>query len=533
MVDWGEVRRALGNAYDKIHSNPKASAAVSAAISIIPVPFLSNFLQSVYDNTSGSGKDKSARVLQVLQNLRKLTDESLQQLTDRIQSNEKVLLATQDSVNRLVDWTSEAAHQLEEVTKGQLELEHANARMEGKLDEAVQIATAIVDALKRSGLPPTGALTPARFKDALDRLRQTPLQGMGQIGEVVVGSNPLHVASSPLGVSSKNEIYVVNLGGSVSVIDAMTIEEALDKDEELSVEPPIEVGLQPSSLAVSPDGKMLFVGNNGGGVSIIDLDSGPTRAVRTIKTPRDKDHSREQSPVRDLAITADGTIYLALEYVGLGRLDKDGKEVRIVDHTSCPEGVAVSPVDHRLYVSYQCFGPEGGYKGHDAIGVFDTKLFDTKSDALVEKIVAKPNAPFPNVGGPIAVSPDGQQVWVNGSDACSAPEGQYDRFGCPFKPCGVINVFETRGYTLLKTIGIPLEYGAGLISFFRGGKKAFVGGNNLKLFDTDTFRISQVIDVPLSGSVAFARDSRYLYASAPTQNKVVLLEVIANISGNQ
>jgi DNA-binding beta-propeller fold protein YncE len=283
----------------------------------------------------------------------------------------------------------------------------------------------------------------------------------------------------------------------------------------LRVEQTIPVGHQPGSLALSQDGR-LYVGNNGagdddGGVSVIDTTAKPKRVIHEIKTGW---------PVRDLAITPDGRkLYLALEKGGLAKFEianDSDPSWHLVSPILCPEGVAITPDGNRLYVSYQCTGP-GGSLGHDAIGIFDVK-----EDELVDVVKATNERPLPNVGGAINVSPDGQYVWVNGTNACIAEN--YDHEGCPFVPGGVINVIETKSKTLVKTLGIPPEYGTGLISFAQDGALAIVGGNCSKFIDTHTFLPTRLMDVPLSGSTAFGRDRALLYAPVPAQNRVVLLE---------
>ncbi len=290
------------------------------------------------------------------------------------------------------------------------------------------------------------------------------------------------------------EVYVSNFGSdTVSVIDTATN----------GVTQTISVGHQPSALAVSPDGSQVYVGNNGGNVSVIDT---ATKQVSTIFT---------DGPVRDLIITPDGRkIYLAMEWSGLKEIDTSTNAVNIVSKSDrgLPEGVAVTKDGKQLYVSYQYYGPIGR-GGRDAIGVFDIA-----SDEMKESITG-----FPNVGGPIAISPNGNQVWVDGSDACSAPS--YDHKDCPIVPGGVINIIDTTSNKLLKTLGFHLDYGTGFISFLPDSTLALIGGNYLKMIDTKTFVISQVVLIPVSGSVAFARDGRHLYAPAPNHHRVKLLEL--------
>src|SRR2546425_13116661 len=129
-----------------------------------------------------------------------------------------------------------------------------------------------------------------------------------------------------------------------------------------------------------------------------------------------------------MAISADGRrLYLAMGPSGLRVVDTESNKVSTLRTEGYPMGLALTPDGRVLYVNYQNGGP-GGSWGHDAIGRFDasTGVFLGSTTGL------------PHVGQTIAVSPDGSQVWANGTDACYRP--QYDHRGCPFVPGGIINV---------------------------------------------------------------------------------------------
>jgi DNA-binding beta-propeller fold protein YncE len=162
---------------------------------------------------------------------------------------------------------------------------------------------------------------------------------------------------------------------------------------------------------------------------------------------------------------------------------KDTEEVEkvIEEQVGCPLGIAISSDEQLLYVSYQCFGP-GGSPGHDSIGVYQLSSY--------QRIDAITNLP-PYVGAPLALSPDGSQLWANNWGACKLP--YYDHDGCPIFPGEAVYVIRTSDRSLLETIGFPLEEGAGRVSFSPGQKgdhskaEAFVGdGIYLKAVKTSS-----------------------------------------------
>ncbi len=303
---------------------------------------------------------------------------------------------------------------------------------------------------------------------------------------IPVGVGPSRVVRSPDG----RELFVSNASeGSVSVIDVALRREVAR----------IGVGDTPDALAISPDGLRLYVGHHGGYVSVIDI---PNRLIIT--------RPGVGPPVRDIALTPDGKwLYLATEFGGLRRMDTATYGLAVIHGSVCPEGVAVTPDGKFLYVNYQCGGP-GGSGGHDAVGVFDAA-----TGAYLTSITG-----LPNVGGPISVSPDGMQVWEYGADACSAPF--YDHAGCSLVPGAVVNVLSTATNSLIRSLGFTLAEASGHTSFFPDSRHALVGGNNLKIIDTAGFGRVQTLNFPAGGSVAFIDGLGFMPVSA--HNTVYVLE---------
>jgi YVTN family beta-propeller protein len=305
---------------------------------------------------------------------------------------------------------------------------------------------------------------------------------------IVVRTTPSSALITPNGA----EVYISNTGSNnVSVISTATE----------TVTQTVVVGSQPDALAVAPDGSKVYVGQNGGDVSVIDT---ATKSVTTIVTG---------GVVRDLAITPDGTkVYLAMETLGLKKIDTSTNIVSAVSSVTCPEGTAVTPDGKFLYVNYQCSGP-GGQIGHDAVG-----KFDVATDTLITGITG-----FPNVGGKIAVSPDGTQVWASDAGgACSAPG--FDHLGCPVIPQGVVNLISTATDKFVQSVGA-----AGRVTFAPDNSYVVVGGSQLLILRPSTATLVGAVDLPVSGSLALTLDGKKAYVPNPSQGTVTVIRIMKRV----
>jgi DNA-binding beta-propeller fold protein YncE len=246
-----------------------------------------------------------------------------------------------------------------------------------------------------------------------------------------------------------------------------------------------------SSLVLSPDGRHAYVGQSGGG--ILDVDT-KTHAVRRIETG---------ARVRDLALTPDGKrLFVPAESKGLLFADTATGRVESISKLACPMAVALSPAGDRLHVNYQCGGP-GGRDGHDAIDVLDTASL--ASVATLREL--------PNVGGRLAMSPDGQFLWADGTNACVT--SGYDHAGCP-RIGAVVNVVRVADRTLVGTlaVGKPDSLNTSSITVTPDGDRAIVGGTSfLEVYNTSTLAPVEAEDIAAFSNVAFAPDGRTAYAA--------------------
>lgn len=213
----------------------------------------------------------------------------------------------------------------------------------------------------------------------LAALPAAPAPGLSRIAVFHVGVDPRGVAVSPDG----RRLYVVNSyqgngpAGSVSVLAAATG----------AVIATIPVGPDPQQVALSPDGTHAYVTNFGDG-TVSAIDAGTDRVMATLQAT---------GHPSGLAVSRDGTRV----FVG----DTLAGTVSVLHPLSSPataavtektggdaEGVALSSDDRRLYVTDPA--------GHSV------NVLDAGSGAVLGRI---------DVGGTarqIAMSPDGRRAYV-------------------------------------------------------------------------------------------------------------------------
>jgi YVTN family beta-propeller protein len=210
---------------------------------------------------------------------------------------------------------------------------------------------------------------------------------------------------------------------------------------------------------MSHDGKRIYAGSMVDGV--MEVDTEQDRVLeRIIPTG---------GPVQRLAVTPDGKkLFVAMLAKGLKVIYPRTGETKLLSGITCPFYLGIDREGRELYVSYQCGGP-GGRSGHDAV-----ETYDVDSERSLGIIGGSP----PLVGGDLSFAPDGTWVWLNGGDACLVPE--YDHTGCPFVPSIVYHLIRTSDHKIVKTIGRPGLPGSGVFTP-DGGRVVLSGDSLLAL----------------------------------------------------
>jgi YVTN family beta-propeller protein len=303
-------------------------------------------------------------------------------------------------------------------------------------------------------------------------------------------------------------LYVSNrVSGTISIIDTATA----------TVATTLKVGASAGTIVASHDGRHVYV--------LVHPDRRDETCALAIITTADQSIRIVPLPGErwdELAITRDDQIlYLTNTVEKIHRFNGAVWALHlpnaqfapvIQDDSGCPTGIALSKDEQRIFVSYQCFGP-GGYVAHDAIGVYELPSY--------RRIAAI--AGLANVGGQIAASPDGRFVWVQGIDACSRPD--YPHEGCAAVPSRVVNVIDAQELKLRKTYGFSLEDGNGRISFSPNGH-AFIGdGIYLKQVAAEDLDAVKRLPIASTGEVAFQSDGKTAYATVTDKNVVDVLQV--------
>jgi YVTN family beta-propeller protein len=219
----------------------------------------------------------------------------------------------------------------------------------------------------------------------------------GQLIQTIqdVGSKPVGVAVSPDG----RFVYVTNRGsGELAVIDAV-------QDPPTVIEPRIAVGKAPIGVAVSPDGNHVYVVNSKGDAA--DAEYGSLWVLAAANGDKLWTLDLGQKPI-GVAISPNG------EYVYVTN-SEDGN-VSVIDTTTQSEvtgpysrlavggrpiGVAVSPDGNRIFVANRV---------SDTVSIIET------ADDIADYEVTEVNVGTNPVG--VSVTPDGAEIYVTnrGSD---------------------------------------------------------------------------------------------------------------------
>jgi YVTN family beta-propeller protein len=329
-----------------------------------------------------------------------------------------------------------------------------------------------------------------------------------------LGTRPPASSEEALPEASPTTIQRVPLAARVASLDTPTLLRT------------IAVGAEPEGVAVSPDGRTVYVANQSSHVlSVINAGTRRVTAVPLRNTPRFVATSRDGRQV----------------FVSMYENDKSGSGVAVVDGTRAkvlrylstgvqPYALSVSPEgdlwvpihsEHRVEVytagDQQAAGQINVPANPHAVGFSADQLraftpnhesnvvsvIDMRSDRLLKSI------PVSKSPHSLAVSPDGRTVLVAGYDA---------------------NTADLIDAVTLKRTG-PFKVGKQpqSVAFAADGAHAYVvneGDNTVSVVDGHTGRVTSTVKVGRSPrTVAVSPDGRLAYVSNGDDNTVTVLTV--------
>lgn len=356
---------------------------------------------------------------------------------------------------------------------------------------ALILVVAAVAVLWARGSSPTPAVETHSVAADAPRVLGEALRDGGALDRIPIDGDADAIALTPDGAT----LYVSLCGDDAAGLRSIDVRSRTVKWSITGVS-----GCGP--LIVHPDGARVIMADQ---TEVVVVDA-LTRAVRRIPTPAAR--------VIDLALTPDGrTLYAAAVFQGLLAIDTDTWRVQTLNRLPCPVHLALTPAADRLFVSYQCSGP-GGTRGHDSIDVIETASH-TSLGAITG---------LPNVGGDVAVTPDGAQVWVDGHDACHS--AYYDHAGCPKGHGAIVNVIRTADRMLLRSLRVgPAHEFNTTISFTNDGSRAVVSRSHVTVVSTTSLAEVESSPLAFQGKVAFSRDGRVAYAILKGEKAIAVLPI--------
>jgi YVTN family beta-propeller protein len=336
------------------------------------------------------------------------------------------------------------------------------------------------------------------------------------VKSIGVGESPERMAVGPGG----GELYVTNRAScSVSIID-------MERNETMAT---IELGKSPSAIVAGgnrlyvleydPEGGQRCPGQNRAKDTtwtLAIIDTAQKTLASSISLPFQR--------MDQMALAADGRLFMTVPYQGVFVFDTVSGRLQTtpVITDTCPIGIAISAEQSKLFVNFQCIGPThaqtvvgaGNIRiGHDSIAVY-------KLSPPYEPIAVITG--LPNVGGQLALSPDGSDLWADGNDACSRPD--YSHEGCPGFPVRVVNIINTSDLSV-RSYGFSISESDGRISFSPEGEAFVGGGDSLKQIPKPALGVATRLPIPAAGDVAFRREGKaeLMYVAVSNKNTVQVM----------
>ncbi|MGA9190006.1 MAG: PKD domain-containing protein [Methanosarcina sp.] len=280
--------------------------------------------------------------------------------------------------------------------------------------------------------------------------------------------------------------YIANSGdNNVSVIDTAT-----DK-----VTAMIPVGNYPRGVAVTPDGKKVYVTNY---YNIFIIDATKNKVTATIPVGNypsgvavSPDGKRVYMPHSDMGNSSNNTILI---------IDTATNEVTATIPVGIsPTGVAIAPDGSKVYVANS-----GSYPSYEGT----VSVIDTATNTVIATI------PVGNYPHEVAISPDGKRVYV----ACD--EGSNN---------GIYVIDAVKNKV---TATIPVGDSLSGVAVTPDGKRVYVTkglSNTVSVIDTSTNKVTATIPVGDSPSgVAVTPDGSKVYVINYISNTISIIDISTN-----
>jgi YVTN family beta-propeller protein len=271
-------------------------------------------------------------------------------------------------------------------------------------------------------------------------------------------------SSAILVTSDDKEIYAVDeANGKMAVFESMPVNGGSVKLKGTIDLNRSNVAAHPQRLAISPNGKMIYVADPASD-EVTVIDRGNNEIVGHIliapagRTPRwivftpegDKAYISAEGPVPQGSIVVVDT--------------KKIMGVKIIKGLNCPEGLAILPQNHRLYVSSQC----GSY-GTDPVFSIDTVSDEVSRGEMIPQMA---------VGSGIAVSHRHQKLYVARGNFPSEDAAQTEH-KAPF------SIVDVHSRHTLQTVALQMSVNFVVVT--PDEDYAIVSnGDQISFFDTET-----------------------------------------------
>jgi PQQ-dependent catabolism-associated beta-propeller protein len=283
-------------------------------------------------------------------------------------------------------------------------------------------------------------------------------------------------------------IFVSNEASNViHVLDAGSLEE---RDR-------IEIGKRPRGLALSPDGKILYVAvSNDNRISAVDVES--RELIGHFPSGPDPETFAVSPDHRILYIANEDDALLSFTDIGAKKI------VREVSVGGEPEGTAVSP-DGRIVVQTS----ESASMAH---------VVDTQSGEVVDNLLVDTRPRY------VAFTPDGKQFWVS-----SEIRGTVTMFDAATRrQIGKVDFKRLLpGHRPADQVIQPVA-----IAFTRDGARAFVALGRARLvaeIDPTTFKLRRTYNVGWRAwNLALSPDERRLYTANGLTGDLSVVDLEAN-----